>query len=75
MAQNARSNGSTCVLGVLQVTNATGGGLHSLAGQLFPGLQIGQVLGRGGYGTAYTGTWHDATVVVKVQDHNLANEE
>ncbi|KAF5833145.1 hypothetical protein DUNSADRAFT_10634, partial [Dunaliella salina] len=44
-----------------------------LASRFFPGMRVQQVLGAGGYGTAYQGQWHDTNVVLKVQDYMLSS--
>ncbi len=59
----------------VQVPRRANTTLGQLANHLFPGLSVGQVLGRGGYGTAYSGSWYDVCVVVKVQDHELDTDE
>lgn len=55
--------------------NRHAGTVKKVAASLFPGLSVDQVLGKGGYGTAYSGRWHDVDVVVKVQDHDLPDLE
>jgi hypothetical protein len=42
---------------------------------LFQGLETGQVLGQGSYGTVYSARWHGASVAIKVQDLHLRNED
>ncbi|KAF5839108.1 hypothetical protein DUNSADRAFT_1506 [Dunaliella salina] len=46
-----------------------------LAPRFFPGMRVQQVLGAGGYGTAYQGQWHDTPVVLKVQDYMLSSSK
>ncbi|KAF5839106.1 hypothetical protein DUNSADRAFT_1504 [Dunaliella salina] len=46
-----------------------------LAPRFFPGMRVQQVLGAGGYGTAYQGRWHDTNVVLKVQDYMLSSSK
>jgi predicted Ser/Thr protein kinase len=57
------------------VTRITQANPSLLAPRFFPGLRVEQVLGSGGYGTAYQGKWHDTNVVLKVQDYQLNSPE
>lgn len=42
--------------------------------KVFPGLVLGDVLGKGGYGIALRGDWHGVQVVVKMQDQVVTEE-
>lgn len=44
---------------------------YATAPRLLSGLSVGQLLGRGGYGSCFHATWHGAEVVLKVQDHTI----
>ncbi|KAG2493894.1 hypothetical protein HYH03_007831 [Edaphochlamys debaryana] len=48
--------------------------VHGLT-ELYAGLQIGQVLGQGSYGTVYHAKWHGVDVAVKVQDMHIRSAE
>eukprot|EP00983_Pelagomonas_calceolata_P052824 1143036-Pelagomonas_calceolata.AAC.4 len=64
---------SDCFAPLLQVTRVGQANPSLLAPRFFPGMRVQQVLGSGGYGTAYQGQWHDAKVVLKVQDYMLSS--